>query len=79
MLLSETGYETNQDQLLLIFSPTTPLGRTPTKIQVQFFASWFLMNLLWQNQIKRDTPVMCVIEIRRILAILLIMENGFRI
>ena len=59
MLLSETGYETNQDQRFNIF--LTNSLEEHHKDTGTLFASWLSDESTLANQIKRDTPVMCVI------------------
>ena len=59
MLLSETGYQTNQDQRFNIF--LTNSLEEHHKDTGTLFASWLSDESTLANQIKRDTPVMCVI------------------
>lgn len=59
MLLSETGYETNQDQRFNIF--LTNSLEEHHKDTGTLFASWLSDESTLANQIKKDTPVMCVI------------------
>ena len=59
MLLSETGYETNNDQRFNIF--LTNSLEEHHKDTGTLFASWLSDESTLANQIKRDTPVMCVI------------------
>lgn len=59
MLLSETGYETNKDQRFNIF--LTNSLEEHHKDTGTLFASWLSDESTLANQIKRDTPVMCVI------------------
>ena len=59
MLLSDTGYETNQDQRFNIF--LTNSLEEHHKDTGTLFASWLSDESTLANQIKRDTPVMCII------------------
>lgn len=59
MLLSDTGYETNKDQRFNIF--LTNSLEEHHKDTGTLFASWLSDESTLANQIKRDTPVMCVI------------------
>jgi len=59
MLLSETGYETNQDQRFNIF--LTNSLEEHHKDTGTLFASWLSTESEGANQIKKNTPVMCVI------------------
>lgn len=59
MLLSETGYETNNDRRFNIF--LTNSLEEHHKDTGTLFANWLSDESTLANQIKRDTPVMCVI------------------
>jgi len=59
MLLSETGYETNSDQRFNVFL-TNSLEEHHQDTGT-LFASWLSDESNMANQIKKDTPVMCVI------------------
>lgn len=59
MLLSETGYETNSDRRFNIF--LTNSLEEHHKDTGTLFANWLSDESTLANQIKRDTPVMCVI------------------
>lgn len=59
MLLSETGYETNSDRRFNIF--LTNSLEEHHKDTGTLFANWLSDESTVANQIKRDTPVMCVI------------------
>ena len=59
MLLSETGYETNQDQRFNIF--LTNSLEEHHKDTGTLFASWLSTESEGANQIKKNTPVMCII------------------
>lgn len=59
MLLSETGYETNSDRRFNIF--LTNSLEEHHKDTGTLFANWLSNESTLANQIKRDTPVMCVI------------------
>lgn len=59
MLLSETGYETNSDERFNVFL-TNSLEEHHQDTGT-LFASWLSDESNMANQIKKDTPVMCVI------------------
>ncbi|WP_027003025.1 type ISP restriction/modification enzyme [Hugenholtzia roseola] len=59
LLLSETGYQPTKNQRLRIFL-TNSLEESQPEVS-SLFASWLSREANEANQIKRDTPLMCVI------------------